>query len=210
MPKEVQLIHHSLRSFAMLQWYAVPLFVLVIYLYINELERKNFSAFFLGIAFWSWAMTWEIYNSLLFHFTDRAPLWTALGGDSSFIIYIGMNIEVCFFVALMGPLVIKSLPEDRKKKILFIPNRLFITGLLGLLAVSTEYILHEGGLIYWHWSFWGRAHLWPIWLGYSSTWYILTAAHDYCSLKCKKVLAGVMTLSFLILHLVFSLWLHWV
>jgi hypothetical protein len=73
-----------------------------------------------------------------------------------------------------------------------------------------ETFLHSGGLISWSWYFWGNPHTWPIWIGYSLTWYLLTVAHDHFKLKQKKILMLFMLGSFIILHAIFALWLGWV
>ncbi len=199
-----------LRDPANLQWYLIPFFVIVIYIYIVEIERKNWSAVFLGLAFWSWAMTWEIANSLVYKISGFAPLWTAEKGNGSYLIYIGMNLEVCFFVAIMGPVIIKILPDNPKLKFFKIPFRIIIPSFMGLTAVIVEYFLNSGGLISWSWYFWGNPHIWPIWIGYSFTWFLLTAAHDYLTLNQKKALMFLMLGVFIILHIIFAVWLQWV
>jgi hypothetical protein len=204
------ILSQTLRNPSDLHWYIVPLFVVVIYIYFVEIERKNWGSVFLGIAFWSWAMTWEIGNSLLYRFSGFAPLWTAEKGIGSYLIYIGMNLEICFFVAITGLMLIKILPADRHKKILKVPSRIFIPLTMGFAAVTVELFLNRGGLISWSWYFWGNPHIWPIWIGYSFTWFLLTAAHDYLTLKQKKYLMFLMFGTLIILHFVFAIWLNWV
>jgi len=56
-----------LRDGSLFQWYVIPLFALVVYVYAVEVERKNWDLFFAGLAFWG--MDWfnEIWNGLVFH-----------------------------------------------------------------------------------------------------------------------------------------------
>ncbi len=64
-----------LRDGSQFQWYVIPLFALVVYVYAVEIERQNWSLVFAGLAFWG--MDWfnEIWNGLVFHFTGHAPVW---------------------------------------------------------------------------------------------------------------------------------------
>ena len=93
------------------------------YVYAVEVERRNWSLVFAGLAFWG--MDWfnEIWNGLVFHFTNYAPVWGA-PGKTAFLLLIGLNIEICFMFAIAGVTFSKMLPADKKLKVLGIPNRL--------------------------------------------------------------------------------------
>ena len=56
------------------QWYGVTLFALTVYIYAAEVERRNWSLVFAGLAFWGMAWFNEIWNGLVFHFTNYAPV----------------------------------------------------------------------------------------------------------------------------------------
>lgn len=77
-----------LRNGSLFQWYVIPLFVLAVYVYAVEIERQSWSMLFAGLAFWG--MDWfnEIWNGLVFHFTNYAPVWGAPGG-TAYLILIG-------------------------------------------------------------------------------------------------------------------------
>ena len=82
-----------LRDRSQFRWYVIPLFALVVYVYAAEVERRNWSLVFAGLAFWG--MDWfnEIWNGLIFHFTQYAPAWGA-PGQTAYLILIGLNIEL--------------------------------------------------------------------------------------------------------------------
>ena len=90
-----------LRDGSQFQWYVIPLFAFVVYVYAVEVERRNWDLVFAGLAFWG--MDWfnETWNSLVLHFTDYAPVWAA-PGKTAFLILIGLNIEICFMFAVAG------------------------------------------------------------------------------------------------------------
>ena len=41
-----------LRDASQFQWYVIPLFALVVYVYSVEIEKKNWNLVFAGLAFW--------------------------------------------------------------------------------------------------------------------------------------------------------------
>ena len=59
-----------LRDSSQYQWYVIPLFALIVYVYAVEVEKRNWNLVFAGLAFWG--MDWfnEIWNGLVFHFTQ--------------------------------------------------------------------------------------------------------------------------------------------
>ncbi len=69
----------NLRDTSGFQWYVIPLLVIVLYIYHDQIGRKNYSVVFAGLALWG--MDWfnEIWNSLVFHFSGYAPVWAAPG-----------------------------------------------------------------------------------------------------------------------------------
>ena len=98
-----------LRDGDTFQWSTVTLLGLALYVYAVEVERRRWDIFLAGLAFW--LMDWfnELVNSAVFHASDRAPLWTVTG-DTSFLILIGLNIEICLLFLVSGVVFVKSLP----------------------------------------------------------------------------------------------------
>lgn len=142
-----------LRDGHQFQWYIIPLFALVVYVYANEIEKRNWSLVLAGLAFWG--MDWfnEIWNGLVFHFTNHAPVWGAPGG-TAFLILIGLNIEICFMFAIAGIVFAKMLPTDRKLKILGIPNRIFFAVANSIFCVIVELWLNSMGALTWDYAWW--------------------------------------------------------
>jgi len=63
-----------LRDPSQFQWYVIPFLLIVLYIYFVEIGKKNWSRVFAGLALWG--MDWfnEIWNGLVFHFTNYAPV----------------------------------------------------------------------------------------------------------------------------------------
>ena len=93
-----------LRDGETFEWSTVTLLGLAVYVYAVEVERRRWDIVLAGLAFW--LMDWfnELVNSAIFHATDRAPLWTVTG-DTSFLILIGLNIEICLLFLIAGVVV---------------------------------------------------------------------------------------------------------
>lgn len=152
-----------LRNPITFQWYVIPLFALVVYVYTVEVERRNWSLVFAGLAFWG--MDWfnEIWNGLVFHFTNYAPVWGA-PGKTAYLLLIGLNIEICFMFAIAGIAFSKMLPADKKLKILGLPNRLLFAILGSIFCVIVELLLNAAGALTWDYSWWNVGMPWLIFL----------------------------------------------
>ncbi|MCC6754936.1 MAG: hypothetical protein IT199_00990 [Solirubrobacterales bacterium] len=150
-PEFVQEAESMLRAGANFQWSTVTLLALVIYLYSVEIERRRWDIVLAGLALLMMDLFNELVNSAIFHLTDRAPLWTVTG-DTSYLIFIGLSIEILFMFAVAGIAFVKTLPADRRMKILGLPNRLFMVLAFSLFCVIVELFLESTG--YFHWDYW--------------------------------------------------------
>jgi len=198
-----------LRDSSQFQWYVIPLFALVVYVYTVEVERRNWNLVFAGLAFWG--MDWfnEIWNSLVFHFTDFAPVWGA-PGKTAYLILIGLNIEICFMFAIAGVTFGKMLPADRKVRILGIPNRLLITIGGSVFCVFVEVVLNAIGVLTWEYSWWNKGAPWLIFLiGYLPFFLVSFWVHDMESMRKKAAAIGLIYGVDIVSILVFGVILSW-
>lgn len=150
-PDFVREAQSILRDGATFQWSTVTLLGLVVYVYSVEIERRRWDIVLAGLAFLMMDFFNEMVNSAIFHLTDRAPLWTVTG-DTSYLILIGLSIEIVLLFAVSGIAFVKTLPPDREAKILGLPNRAFMVLLFSLICVAVEVFLHDTG--YFHWEYW--------------------------------------------------------
>lgn len=142
-----------LRNGANFQWYVIPLLALVMYVYANEFTKKNYKGIAAGLALYGVHWFYEILNGLIKHFTGNA-LWTVPTG-TSYLLLIGVGIELSLMFAVAGLVLSKLLPEDPKKKILGIKNRIFfaIANAAGFALI--EIFLATTPAFYWFYSWWG-------------------------------------------------------
>jgi hypothetical protein len=199
-----------LRDGSLFQWYVIPLFALVVYVYAVEIERRNWDLFFAGLAFWG--MDWfnEIWNSLVFHFNGYAPVWGTPGG-TAYLILIGLNIEICFMFAIAGITFGKMLPPNKKLKILGIPNRIFLAVAGSIFCVFVEILLNAIGALTWEYAWWRAGAPWLIFLiGYLPFFLVSFWVHDMERVRSKIVTVGVIYAVDLAAILVFGVGLQWI
>lgn len=169
---------HLLRVPGTFDWSTVTLLALVIYVYAVEVERANWNAVLAGLAFW--LMDWfnEIVNALVLHFNGHAALWTVTG-RSSFVILIGLTVEISLFFAINGVIFAKLLPRETSVRILGLPNRWALAIGLSLVSVGVELLLHADGVFHWYYWWWNVASF-PVIVvfGYLTFYVVAFIVHD--------------------------------
>lgn len=92
-----------------LKWYIVPLFVIWLFLIVNEIRQKRFSVVFGAAAFWLWDVFNETWNAMVYATTGQ-PVWgTTAAGGSALQILVGYNIEISFMFFILGMFACKLL-----------------------------------------------------------------------------------------------------
>jgi len=142
-----------LRDGSTFEWSTVALLGFVFYVYAVEVERRRWDIVLAGLAFW--LMDWfnELVNSAVFHVSDRAPLWTVTG-DTSYLILIGLNVEISMLFLVAGIVFVKQLPPEPNLRILGIPNRLLLVFAFSCLCVFVEVLLEATGYFTWEYWWW--------------------------------------------------------
>nr|MDO8117887.1 hypothetical protein [Candidatus Sigynarchaeota archaeon] len=160
-----------LRDPSTFQWYVIPLLLVVIYVYAVEIQKKNYPAVLAALAFWGMDMFNEIWNSLIFHFTDYSAFWLEVG-PTAYQILIGLNIETTFMFAIMGIVATKMIPADKNAKVLGkVPNRLLIAIIMAVMCVFVELLLNMANVLVWEYPFWSAPFPWLIiFVGYFPFW----------------------------------------
>jgi hypothetical protein len=131
----------------------ITLLALVVYVYFNEISKKNWRGVAAGLSLYAVHWFFEILNALVQHFSGHA-LWTVPTG-TAFLILVGVGVELSFMFSIAGLVFSKLLPEDPKVKILGINNRLFI-GLANAAFFSIfEIFLAKTPAFVWVYPWWG-------------------------------------------------------
>jgi len=138
-------------------WYIIPLLAIVLYIYGVEIkkarETNNWSTVFAGLTILGLDLINEIWNALVFAFTNYSAFWTTPGA-SAYIILIGWNIEIAFMFSIAGIIFAKFLPEDKDKKMFGIPNRWAMAIGFSLFCLIVEIFLNLGNYLIWVYPWW--------------------------------------------------------
>ncbi len=148
---------NGLRDLTMIKWYIIPLLAIVIYIYTKEIklakENGNWNAVFSGAAIFGVDFFNESWNGWVLHFTQRSAFWTT-PGDTALRTMVGWNIEIMFMFAIVGIIFYHTLTENKKVKILGIPEMWFWAIGYSAFCVFVECLLNMGGHLVWEYPYW--------------------------------------------------------
>ena len=152
-PEATQAAMDILRTGDHFQWYVITLLALVVYVYFNEISKKNWRGIAAGLALYMVHWLAEIVNALIQYFSGHA-LWTAPTG-SAFLILIGVGIELSFMFSIAGLVLSKILPEDKTMKVFGVNNRLLFVIVNAAFFSFVEIFLVKTPAFVWVYSWWG-------------------------------------------------------
>ena len=142
-----------LRQGTNFQWYVIALLALAVYAYANEYSQRNWKGIAAGLSLYLVHWFYEILNALIQHFTGHA-LWTVPTG-TSFLLLIGVGIELSFMFVVAGLALSKLLPVDPKLKILGINNRIVFAIANAAFFSIVEIFLVKTPTFVWVYPWWG-------------------------------------------------------
>ena len=152
-PELTQKALEILRNPATFQWYLIPLLAVVMYIYFNEISKKNWKGVAAGLSLYAVHWFYEIGNALIQHFSGHA-LWTVPTG-TAFLLLIGVGAELSLMFSVAGLALSKVLPDDPGMKIAGINNRvLFVVGNAAFFSIF-EIFLARTPAFHWVYPWWG-------------------------------------------------------
>ncbi len=150
----------GLRDLSTLEWYVIPLLAIVFYIYTTEIRKArqsgNWNAVMAGLTIFGMDCINETWNGWIFHFTQRSAFWTA-PGPTALRTMVGWNIEIMFMFAISGIIYYYTLSENRRDRILGIPDWWFWAIAYAAFCVFVECLLNKGGLLVWEYPWWNRS-----------------------------------------------------
>lgn len=149
----VELAKQHVRDTGNFDWTFITLLAFVAVTYAYFIKQKNWRAVSGGLALYSVHWFYEIMNACICAGSGY-PLWTVSWGSSSYILLIGVCWELSIMFAVAGTLV-NVLPEDKKTKILGIPNRLFAAIVAAAGFSLVEIFLAGTPAFIWVYKWWG-------------------------------------------------------
>ena len=190
-------------------WYIITLLAIVLYIYGVEIkkaqETKNWSTVFAGLTVLGLDLINELWNALVYAFAGSA-VW-ATPGASAFKILVGWNIEIAFMFSLAGMIFAKFLPDDKRKKMLGLPNRWANAIGFAIFCVVVEILLNRGNYLIWAYSWWNWYN--PIlifFVGYLIFFVGAFYVYDLPAIKSKIKVVSIIYGIALVIILVFGPW----
>ena len=143
----------AVRSTDNFNWTFIAILAFVAYVYATEFQRKNFSGIAAGLALYMVHWLYEITNAIICAATGYA-LWTVSAQSTSFILLIGVSWELSMMFSVAGLAMHKLMPEDPKKKILGVNNRvLFAVANAAFFSLVEIFLASTPAFIWYPW--WG-------------------------------------------------------
>lgn len=204
-PEATQQALSILRRGEPFQWVVITLLALVVYVYANEISKKNWKGVAAGLALYGVHWFYEILNALIQHFSGHA-LWTVPTG-TSFLLLIGVGIELSFMFAIAGLVLSKLLPADPKLRILGIPNRLlFAVGNAAFFSIVEIFLVQTPAFV-WIYPWWGAL---PVFITTYIPFFLAAFyVHDWQPRAQKLFIGGVFALDALLLIVLAGI-LRWI
>ena len=176
-------------------WYIIPILAIVLYIYGVEIknarETKNWNTVFAGLTVLGLDLINEIWNALVFAFSNYSAFWTTPSA-SAYIILIGWNLEIAFMFSIAGITFAKFLPDDKNKKMLGLPNRWAMAIGFSLFCVAVEIFLNWGNYLIWEYVWWNWYNPVLIFLiGYFHFFVGAFYVYDLPELKDKIKVVGI-------------------
>jgi hypothetical protein len=194
-----------LRNGESFQWYVITLLACVVYIYFNEMSKKNWKGIAAGLSLYMVHWFFEIGNALIQHFSGHA-LWTVPTG-TAFLLLIGVGVELSLMFSAAGLIFSKLLPEDPKMKIFGINNRLVIAVGNAAFFSIFEIFLAKTPAFVWVWPWWGS---FPVFLTVYIPFFVVSMyCYDWQPRIQKAVIGSLLMINAAML-MVFGGMLGWI
>jgi hypothetical protein len=144
----------AVRTTGNFHWTFIAILAFVVYVYATEFQRKNFKGIAAGLALYMVHWLYEITNAIICSATGYA-LWTVSPESTSFILLIGVSWELSMMFSIAGIATHKLLPDDPKKKIFGINNRILFAVANAALFSAIEIFLASTPAFIWVYPWWG-------------------------------------------------------
>ena len=194
-----------LRSGEPFQWYVITLLALVVYVYVNEISKKNRRGVAAGLCLYMIHWLFEIVNALIGYFSGHA-LWTVPQG-TAFLFLVGVGVEISLMFSLAGLIFSKLLPADPRIRILGVNNRLAIGVAGAALFAGFEVFLARTPAFVWVYPWWGAASVFV--LVYIPFFVPAMYCYDWRPTVQRRVISGLLALNVALL-VVFAGLLKWI
>ncbi|HOO72923.1 MAG TPA: hypothetical protein PK926_14295 [Spirochaetota bacterium] len=194
-----------LRDYGQFKWYVIPLLLVVINLFADEMRRGNWSGIMAACALFLMDAFNETWNGLFYTATGGYSAVWMCSYPTAYQPLIGWNIEIIFMFLMMGIASTKLLPKDKEAMIFGkINNRHFFAFIMAWMCVFVEIVLNLCGALVWNYWWWRPSFPWLIFIiGYLPFFEIAFLVYDLPGLKQQITVVGAMAALFILSLAVF-------
>ena len=203
-PQATQDALDILRSGDLFNLSVIFMLVVVLYIYFNEFNKKNYNTIVAGLTLYMIHWFVEIINGIVQSVLGHA-LWTVPAG-TSYLILIGLGIELNLMFAIAGVAQSKLLPEDPKEPMFKIgrfeiPKPLAIGIGNALIASIIEIFLIFTQSFVWVWWWWNAV---TVFIFVYIPFFVVSAYSYYWKPKKQRNFLIISALVNLVLGIVFG------
>ncbi len=194
----------NMRDPSQFGWHVIALFGAVSFAYALELEKKNWSGIFAGLAFLLMDTFNEIWNGLIYTATGGYSAYWMCSYPTGFQTLIGWNVEIIFNFLFWGLIITKGIPKDKDKKFFgVLNNRVVLAFCWGVLGVAVEIILNSFDALIWNYWWWSaRFPLFLLILAYFPfalmVYYVYDLPTTKQQVRVVGIMAGILLIGFLV------------
>src|SRR5574344_459223 len=142
------------RSTDNFNWTTIFLIAVVVFIYGALWRHKEYKLMVAGLSLYSVHWLCEICNALIAKIWGY-PLWACTNDSTSYLLLIGVSVELSMMFALAGICAYQMLPEDKTKKFLHLNIRWWVVSGMSVLFSVIEIFLAYTGKFLWVYPWWG-------------------------------------------------------
>lgn len=142
------------RSTANFHWGTIFMIAVVVFIYGYLLSKKEYKLVIAGLSLYSVHWLCEICNALIAKIWGY-PLWACTNDSTSYLLLIGVSVELSMMFALAGMCAYQMLPVDKSKKFLHLNIRWWVVIAMSVLFSCVEIFLASTGKFLWVYPWWG-------------------------------------------------------
>lgn len=142
------------RSTDNFNWSTIFMLAIVVFIYWDVVYKKEYKMLIAGISLYSVHWLCEICNALIAKIFGY-PLWAVTNDSTSYILLIGVSVELSFMFAIAGMVAWRMLQSIKKEKVLGLPAKWFVVISMSILFSLIEIFLHSTGKFIWVYPWWG-------------------------------------------------------
>ena len=204
-PELTQTALELLRNPNQFHWSLITMLALVMYVYFNEISKRNWNGVAAGLSLYMVHWFFEILNALIQHYSGHA-LWTVPAG-TGFLLLVGVSTELSLMFSVAGLLLSKILPKDPKTKVLGVNIRiLWVVGNAAFFSVF-EIFLASTPAFHWVYPWWGAL---PVFITVYIPFFLAAVWAYYARPERRRIFIGLLfAVNFLMLT-VFAGILKWI